>query len=157
MTLDEAVKGTFLEKVAEVLASGQFIEPEYDVPAGAKVIGEATPLEKALVTAINQLAKKVIEKIKTSDYYCTCKTIHDPKKCKATLPPPQFIVELKAIEAEKDTFKKIVGKLIKDRLHSGEFTIYKGFKIVATPTDPMVIFFDDPNDDGSNQNNGHKC
>lgn len=56
---DGIFAGTFLDELMEILAKGEFVEPKYPVAEGEEIIGEMTPLDKALRHLMNAKGEKI--------------------------------------------------------------------------------------------------
>lgn len=142
LTLDAAVKGTFLEKVAEVLASGKFIEPEGEIAPDETVIGEMTPFEKAVYTAINLVVQEANQKLPPCDCGVACV---DACTCQSPM-SPDMKQELVTANMIVGALEQTLGALIQERLRCYSekidgFSYRQGFKIVTMPPQPEMMFF----------------
>lgn len=132
LTLDAAVKGTFLEKVAEAFTSGKFIEPPMEMPDGAKVIGEATPLEKAFLTALVRIDDEIRAKVAVIHGPCPCLNRQNPGECTGKLLPKELDVEVENHVATSELLAAVLAKLVEKRFNNKDTAIV-GFKIVQLP------------------------
>lgn len=138
LTLDAAVKGTFLEKVAEALASGEFIEPPMEMPDGAKVIGEATPLEKAFLTALVRMDDEIRAKVAVVHGPCPCLNRQNPGECTGKPLPKELDAEVEDHVATFELLAAVLAKLVEKRFNNKDTAVI-GFKIVQLPPDTTDV------------------
>lgn len=145
MTPDEALKGTFLAKVTETLASGNFIEPEQEIDPDGTVIGEMTPLEKAVYTAMRLIIQEAEQKLPPCDCGVAC-----VNACTCQPGPISPDLEQYLITANVAThaLQQTLAALVQERLRyfseqTDGFICCKGFKIVAMPPQPEMVFLPD--------------
>lgn len=120
MTMDEAGKGTLIEEITVIAASGSFCTPEIPPPGeGEEVIGECTDLEKAVFSLFDNKAAEIMTLKKSLKDDC-----EEHAKAK--------FERLQMLRSQIQTLKDIFWQLIKDRLgkHKHNLVIREGFKVV---------------------------
>ncbi|MEK7508871.1 MAG: hypothetical protein AAB568_03410 [Patescibacteria group bacterium] len=141
MTPDETLKNTFLAKITEVLASGNFIEPEQEIDPDGTVIGEMTPLEKAVYTVIRTVIQGAEQILPPCDCGVAC-----VNACTCQPPiSPDLEQDLITANIVLDALQQTLSALVQERLRYANeeidgFFCCKGFKIVALPPQPEMLF-----------------
>lgn len=141
MTPDEAQKGTFLAKLTEVLTSGNFIEPEQEIDPNGTVIGEMTPLEKAVYTTVRTVIKEAEQILPPCNCGVAC-----VNACTCQPPiSPDLEQDLITANIIFGALQQIMAALVQERLRycneeTDVFICCKGFKIVALPPQPEMMF-----------------
>lgn len=148
MTPDEALKGTFLAKVTETLTSGNLIEPEQEADPYGTVIGEMTPLEKAVYTAMRLVTKEIEAKLPACNCNAACL---EACSCQSAPPKPELAQELATANMSAEALNNILAALTQARLNwinsdSAGIGFCKGFKIVAFSPELDSVFM--PMSDG---------
>ena len=118
--------GTFMAEILELLNKGEFHMELGPMEEGEEVVGEMTPLEKAIFS----LCHAKIDNLKA-----ICETCDDKPEDKAS--PKCALAQTFKDQAE--TLKRIGFQLIEDRLnrHKDPLGIREGFQIVKHPEDHM--------------------